>query len=536
MRRWNGWGAEATTYHLPESAVRFLESRVGAGRVTPDATFNQVLAAVPPSNLKPHMSFVPHTHLTTEAVERLYHARGQSLPDWVALRAGRIDAFPAGVAYPTGDDDIRALFEYARNTGTKLIPFGGGTSVVGHINPRPIDPPTLTVDLSHLNRLLDLDETSHLATFEAGVNGPDIERHLQARGYTLGHYPQSWELSTLGGWIVTRSSGQQSYHYGRIEDLFAGGHVETPQGALELWTLPASAAGPDLREMILGSEGRYGIITRATVRVQKLPEIEAFYGIFFHDWTSGAQAVREIVQAGIPVSMLRLSNAVETDTTLRLSGKDQLVGIAKRGLNLIKYGDERSLLVLGVTGDRAIADFAYRAALAIAHQHGGFATGQTIGKIWRKSRFLTPYLRNTLWERGYAIDTLETALPWSKVQSTAPLIQQAIHNALARFNECVHVFAHLSHVYADGASIYTTYLWRRAADPDETLAHWRAMKDAASQVILEHSGTISHQHGVGVDHAPYLKVEKGPIGLQMIESVRASLDPDRLLNPGKLIE
>ena len=530
MRRWNGWGDEATTYHLPESAVRFLESVVGAGQCWPDASFESVLAAVPSSTLR------PHTHLTTEAADRLLHARGQSLPDWVALRSGHIEAFPDGVAYPTSDDDIRALFDYARQTGIKLIPYGGGTSVVGHINPRPIDPPTLTVDLSHLNRLLDLDETSRLATFEAGVIGPDIERHLKVRGYTLGHFPQSWELSTLGGWIVTRSSGQQSYHYGRIEDLFAGGHVETPQGALDLWPLPASAAGPDLRQMILGSEGRFGIVTRAIVRVQKLPEFEAFYGIFFHDWATGVQAVREITQAGVRVSMLRLSNAIETDTTLRLSGKDQLVGFARRGLTVLKYGDERSLLVLGVTGDKATTDFAYRTAMAMARQHGGFVTGQTIGKLWRKSRFLTPYLRNTLWERGYAIDTLETALPWSKVLTTAPLIQASIREALEKFNERVHVFAHLSHVYVDGASIYTTCLWRRSSDPDQTLAHWHAMKDAASRIILANGGTISHQHGVGIDHAPYLKVEKGPIGLQMIEGVRASVDPDRVLNPGKLIE
>ena len=530
MRRWNGWGDEATNYHLPASAVKFVESRVGKGQVLSDATIDRVLATVPDPPLQARAQIV------TAAADRLYHARGQSLPDWVALRSGRIDAFPAGVVYPTTDSDLRDLFVYARETGAKLIPYGGGTSVVGHINPRPIDPPTLTVDLSRMNHLLDLDEVSRLATFEAGVTGPDIERQLSARGYTLGHYPQSWELSTLGGWIVTRSSGQQSYHYGRIEDLFAGGHIETPQGALDLWALPASAAGPDLRQLILGSEGRYGIITRAVVRVQKQPEIEAFYGVFFHDWASGAQAVREIAQAGVPVSMLRLSNAIETDTTLRLSGKDLLVGVAKRGLNLIKYDDERCLLVFGVTGDKATTAFAYRTTVAIARQHGGFVTGQTIGKIWRKSRFLTPYLRNTLWERGYAIDTLETALPWSKVLSTAPLIQAAIRDGLAKFNERVHVFAHLSHVYTDGASIYTTYLWRRSADPDETLAHWHAMKEAASNVIIQNGGTISHQHGVGIDHAPYLKAEKGPIGLQMIESVRSSLDPERLLNPGKLIE
>jgi alkyldihydroxyacetonephosphate synthase len=530
MRRWNGWGEEATTYPLPESAGRFLESKVGPGSNIPDVTFERALDTVPPSRL------TPYTHLSLEPAERLYHARGQSLPDWVALRHGRIDAFPDGVVYPTSDEDVRNLFSYAKRSGARLIPFGGGTSVVGHINPRPIDSPTLTIDLSRLNRLIDLDTISSLATFEAGVCGPDLERQLKERGYTLGHFPQSWELSTLGGWIATRSSGQQSYHYGRIEELFAGGHTETPQGSIDLPPLPASAAGPDLRHLLLGSEGRYGIITRAIVRVQRLPEDEDFHAIFFHDWAAGAKAVREIAQAGIPVSMLRLSNAQETEVTLALSGKDQLVGLANRGLRLFKYDKDRALLIFGVTGDKALTRFAQHEAASIARQQGGFAVGTMIGHLWRKSRFLSPYLRNTLWEQGYALDTVETALPWNKVESTALAIQSAIREALCTFNERVLVFAHLSHVYADGASIYTTYLWRRSSDPDQTLAQWHAMKGAASRVMIANGGTISHQHGVGVDHRPYLEAEKGTIGMQMIEAVRQQLDPDRLLNPGKLIE
>ena len=530
MRRWNGWGDEATTYPLPESAGSYLETKVGRGSIIPDVTIERALAAVPLSRLR------PYTHHSLDPAERLFHARGQSLPDWVALRHGRIDAFPDGVAHPTSDSDVRDLFAYAKRSGAQLIPFGGGTSVVGHINPRPIDSPTLTVDLSGLNRLIDLDTISNLATFEAGVCGPDLEQQLKERGYTLGHFPQSWELSTLGGWIATRSSGQQSYHYGRIEDLFAGGHTETPHGPIDLPPLPASAAGPDLRHFLLGSEGRYGIITRAIVRVQRRPEDEDFHAIFFHAWAAGAKAVREIAQAGIPVSMLRLSNAQETEVTLALSGKDQLAGLADRGLRLLKYDADRALLILGVTGDKTLTRFAQHEAISIARQQGGFAVGTMIGHLWRKSRFLSPYLRNTLWEQGYALDTVETALPWNKVESTALAIQAAIREALQTFDERVLVFAHLSHVYADGASIYTTYLWRRSSNPDQTLAQWHAMKDAASRVMIANGGTISHQHGVGVDHRPYLEAEKGTIGLQMIEAVRQQLDPDRLLNPGKLIE
>lgn len=530
MRRWNGWGEEATIYPLPRSAASYLTVLIGEGRPVPDISFGRAVAGVGASGLAAHPA------IRTDSAERFHHAHGQSLPDWVSMRAGCFATCPDGVAYPATDEEVRAWFDYARQSGARLIPYGGGTSVAGHVTPRAQDAPTLTLDLSSMNRLTGLDETSRLATFEAGASGPQIEQQLAAHGYTLGHYPQSWELSTVGGWIATRSSGQQSYHYGRIEDLFAGGHVETPQGILDLPPLPASAAGPDLRQMILGSEGRFGIVTRAILRVQPVPEVDRFHAFFFHSWEEGAEAVREIAQRGIPVSMLRLSDAEETVTTLNLSGKDRVVGWANRGLDLLGYKGGRALLILGVTGSRALTDPAYPNAKAAARRHGGLPAGQTIGRTWRKDRFLAPYLRNTLWEAGYAVDTVETALPWSKVVAAAAAIKNSIRDALASFGERALVFAHLSHVYVDGASIYTTYVWRRSADPAETLAHWRAMKAAASGVIVAHQGTISHQHGVGLDHAGYLQAEKGETGMRMIESVRHALDPDRILNPGKLVD
>jgi alkyldihydroxyacetonephosphate synthase len=539
MKRWNGWGDEATTYPLPSSAAHYLADLVGEGLQLQDATLAQALQAVPAAAL------APHPLISADPEERLRHARGQSLPDWIALRSGQIRAFPDGVAYPGSDEDVRSLLDYAKKTGVKLIPFGGGTSVVGHINPQPGGAPILTMDLSHLNRLLALDETSHLATFEAGVSGPEIEKQLNARGYTLGHFPQSFELSTLGGWVVTRSSGQQSYHYGRSEALFAGGHVETPTGALDLPVHPASAAGPDLKQIVLGSEGRIGVVTRATLRIRHTPEFEAFYGVFFHTWEEGATAVREIAQAGISVSMLRMSNALETTTTLALSGQDNLVKWAGRGLGALGYGNERALLVFGVTGTRRQATQARLEALEIIRAHGGLMTGTAIGRMWQKSRFYSPYLRNTLWEAGYALDTLETAIPWSEVVATAGEVQKVIREGLESVGERVLVFAHLSHVYCDGASIYVTYLYRRPsisirtgpfrADPEETLRRWQVLKAAASRVILVHGGTISHQHGVGLDHAAYLAAEKGPLGMQTLESVIRQFDPDGMMNPDKLL-
>jgi alkyldihydroxyacetonephosphate synthase len=529
MRRWNGWGDPAVSYPLKESALAYLESRLGRLSALPDAGIEDALKTVPASRLG------HHPLVSREPAERLLHARGQSLPDWVALRSGQPGPCPDGVAYPESEEDVRRLLAWAAQVGACLIPYGGGTSVVGHINPLPGEQPVLTVDMSRMARLVSLERDSHLATFEAGVSGPELERQLAASGFTLGHFPQSFELSTLGGWIASRSSGQQSYHYGRIEDLFAGGRLETPAGPLDLPPLPASAAGPDLRHLALGSEGRLGIITRAVVRIRPRSETEAFYGVFFHTWEAGAAAVRAIAQAGVRVSMLRLSNPQETETTLVLSGKDRLVDWANRGLNLLGYRATRALLILGVTGSPAAAAFARRQAEAICREHGGLLTGERIGHTWQKNRFLTPYLRNTLWERGAAVDTLETALPWERALPAAGQIQAAIQQAAARFDEKVLVFAHLSHVYRDGASIYVTFVFRRGPHPERLLRLWGAMKAAASLEILAHHGTISHQHGVGLDHAPYLSAEKGALGMAALRAALHSFDPGGLLNPGKLL-
>jgi len=529
MKRWNGWGNVDTNYPVPPSALDYLSKRLGSFDPQPDVAKETLLAAVPVSRLAAH----PLVETGTEV--RLSHARGQSMHDWVDLRYGCLDSFPDGVAFPQSDEDVHDLLLYARNTGAHVIPYGGGTSVVGHINPLKSDAPVLTLSLEKMTRLLNLDKTSRLATFQTGVTGPQLEAQLKLHGYTLGHFPQSFEYSTLGGWIVTRSSGQQSYRYGKIEQLFAGGSMETPRGRLEMKPVPATAAGPDVREMVLGSEGRLGVITQAQVRVRHVPEAEAFFGVFFPSWEQGVNAVRAIVQNEIPVSMLRLSNPLETETTLILSGKSW-VGLADRGLRVIGYGDERCLLVFGVTGSRRLFNRTKRDAIRTCQQCDGLNVGTLVGHTWQKSRFLAPYLRNTLWECGVALDTLETALPWSQVGPASQAIPESITTAMEKHNEQVLAFAHLSHVYRDGASVYTTYLFRRTAAPDELLARWQDMKHAASQTIQKYGGTISHQHGVGLDHAPYLPAEKGPLGMDAIKAVCKSFDPDGMMNPGKLFE
>ena len=528
MKRWNGWGNIATDYPVPPAALAYLTAHLGELAPQPDARLEDVVRAVPPTRLPAGPQF------DTDPETRLRYARGQSLPDWVALRSGRIEAFPDAVARPTSAEEIRAALAFARTLGAGVIPYGGGTSVVGHINPPVSAAPVLTLSLERLNRVLEIDETSRLATVEAGAAGPHLEAQLQARGYTLGHYPQSFEYSTLGGWIATRSSGQQSYHYGRIEALFAGGEVETPRGSLRLPPFPASAAGPDLRELVLGSEGRLGVIVRAQVRVRPRPAAEGFYGIFFPSWDQGVDATRAMVQAGLAASMLRLSNPLETEVTLTLAGK-RWIDWADRGLRLIGFGAARCLLVFGATGTAGHVRRTRGEAEALSRGFGGLPVGATVGHTWQKSRFLSPYLRNTLWDRGVAVDTLETALPWSRVKAAAEAVPQAIVRAAEAQGERVLAFAHLSHLYRDGASLYTTYLFRRAADPDELLARWRAMKHAASLALQEHGGTITHQHGVGVDHALYLPAEKGALGLEALRAAIRVFDPDGQLNPGKLL-
>ena len=527
-RRWNGWGEAGFEYPLPAGARAFLAEKLGTPKAPADAVLESVLERVPPSRLEAAAG------VSTDPLARLLHAHGQSLPDWIALRSGKIGTTPDAVAYPTSVEQVRQLMLWAAEQGLKIIPYGGGTSVVGHINPVLGETPVLTLDLGRMNRLLDLDPASRLARFEAGITGPAIEGKLNEQGYTLGHFPQSWEYSTLGGWIATRSSGQQSYRYGHIERLFAGGSLETPSGALLLPRIPASAAGPDLRQLVLGSEGRLGVLTEASVRIQPLPEREQFLGLFFHTWDEGLMAARSLVQQDIRFSMLRLSDAVETETTLALAGHERLLGLGRKALALFGYGGPRCLMILGHSGDPQAIGSSQRHALEVVRSFGGLNAGTLIGEQWRRSRFKTPYLRNSLWELGYALDTLETALPWEAFEAARQKTLAAINLAFAKMPLPVLVFSHLSHVYTDGASFYITYLFPRSSDPAATLAMWRLAKEAASASIQASGGTISHQHGVGLDHRPYLPEEKGRLGLEVLRAAAATLDPQGMMNPGKL--
>jgi alkyldihydroxyacetonephosphate synthase len=529
MRRWNGWGDDTVTYPLAHHAYSYVARKIGEATPLPEATLDEVLLTVPPSRLPAHPLVI------TSVEDRVRHSRGQSLPDWLALKGGNIEAFPDGTAYPTTTDEVQTLLSYADKAGAHVIPYGGGTSVAGHITPEQGERPVLTVDMSRMNRLLSLDEESQLATFYAGVAGPDLEAQLRAKGYTLGHFPQSFEFSTLGGWIATRSSGQQSIRYGRIEHLFAGGLLASPMGPLEIPPFPASAAGPDLREIVLGSEGRLGIVTEATVRVTPLPERERFHIIFFPHWQAALKSVRQAVQQGIPLSMLRLGTALETETELVLAGHERIMAFLERLLRWRGLGPQKCMLIFGVTGTRAQYRSTLTNALHVFRQGKGVHAGTYGGRKWAESRFLTPYLRNTLWDEGYAVDTLETSTNWQDVNRMLEGIESVLHAEMEKEGSPAHVFTHLSHLYPQGSSIYTTVLFPTAATYEETLARWKRLKGAASSAIVKNRGTISHQHGVGIDHAPYLAAEKGTLGIAAIKTMCAAFDPRGIMNPGKLV-
>lgn len=534
MKRWNGWGSDEIEYSVPLSAQAYLAEVIGPAQPGPSASFEDIARRIPACRLPDHP-------LINSAPDiRLRHTRGHSLPDWIALRFGSIDRFPDGVALPSSEEEVEKIVAYAKETGTWLIPYGGGTSVVGHINPpaEAKEHPVLTVSLERMRRMSRLDEASRLATFEAGVTGPHLEAQLRARGFALGHFPQSFEYSTLGGWVATRSSGQQSLFYGRIEDLFAGGRIIAPAGRLDLPPFPASAAGPDLRQAVLGSEGRLGIITEATVRISPLPELEKFHAVFFPDWSQGLAAVKEMTQARLQLSMLRLSDSLDTNTSLILAGNERLVNILHGLLRVRGLKEEKCMLFLGLTGTEEAAKRTRRTrrlALDICRAHGGVHVGRKMGNEWRKSRFKTPYLRNSLWDLGYAADTLETAVTWSELPEATTTILKALRQALEDSGERVLAFAHVSHVYRTGASIYVTYLFRVAGTAEETLARWKKLKAAASAAAVAHGGTISHQHGVGLDHQPWIEPEKGSLGLRALHSLAKTFDPEEIMNPGKLI-
>jgi alkyldihydroxyacetonephosphate synthase len=534
--RWNGWGNVSINKKVSPHGAKLIKLHIGKTKKLSSVSLQKVLKTVPKSRLPATITELDIVSIDNEV--RLRHARGQSFPDWIAMHGGDFEVFPDGIAFPESTADVETLLKLASEYNLIVIPFGGGTSVAGHINPQKSSRPVLTIAMSKMDQLIDLDVESQIATFGAGAQGPIVEAQLDAHGYRLGHYPQSWELSTLGGWIAARSSGQQSLGYGRIEQMFAGGTLVTPQGVLNIADIPASSAGPDLREMMMGTEGRAGIFTEVKMRVQQQPEEELFKVVFLPNWEAGKEVLRQAVQKNIRLSMLRLSNAVETDAHLHLGTSTSQFMAINTYLKARGLSSQKVMLTYGVTGDKAQNKLAMTQFKNLLKQHGSVSgkLANLMGTIWAHGRFKFPYLRGTLWEKGIMVDTFETATNWNHIDEQMQQMQEAVQTALTDEGEAVMAFTHISHVYKQGASLYTTYFFRAAKDHASTLSRWQKIKQAASLSIANGTATISHQHGVGRDHAPYLAAEKGKLGIQVTHDMLKSLDPEQRMNPGVLIE
>jgi len=529
-RRVGGWGFEGESFPPSAELLAWLEERVGP----PEHSLPS--AAAPPPAIPPRpLPGLPFP-VSVDPLDRLAHARGQALPDLVRLRTGRVPALPDGVARPDSADQVEVALAACSREGVRVVPWGGGTSVTGGVNQLPSDRPSLVLDLERLAGLAALDRHSGLATFGAGTAGPALEAALTAAGLTLGHFPQSFELSTVGGWVVTRSSGQESLGYGRIEDMVAGLELVAPAGRLRLQALPASAAGPDLRHLVMGSEGRLGVVTSATLRVRPRPASTAVEAALVADLGRGLDAVHELVTGGVPLTVVRLSDPAETRVAMAVGlASSRAAGLVRAWLRLRRQGEGSCLLLYGTSGDPETVRTVLGCARSVIRRHRGTILGRNPGRHWQRDRFRHPYLREGLLDLGFATDTLETATPWSAVAGTRERVAEAIASALDGEGERVAVLCHVSHPYRDGASLYFTFFFRTAGDADRTVARWATCKRAATRTVAAAGATLSHHHGVGSHHAPWYEAEVGPLGREIVATAARLLDPGGILNPHVLL-
>jgi alkyldihydroxyacetonephosphate synthase len=513
------WGDPARAAALPDTARGLVElvfpvsdRRVADGPVVlpvpglSDQALGDLAAVVGPE------------HVLTDDESRRLRTRGKSTPDLLRARAGDLSDAPDAVVRPSDHDEIQALLEVAARHRVAVVPFGGGTSVVGGLVARRDGfAGVVSLDLVRMKRLLAVDPVSMTATLEPGLRGPEAEALLAEHGLTLGHFPQSFEYASIGGFAATRSSGQSSAGYGRFDALVEGLVVATPAGPVELGHAPASAAGPDLRQVFLGSEGAYGAITAVTVRVRAVPEQKVYDGWRWPSFDAGAGAMRTLAQAELLPTVLRLSD--ENETALNLADPDSIGGSSSGGC----------LMIAGFEGTPAAVAARRAAVSAVLEDLGGEAAGEEPGRKWVAGRFDAPYLRDSMLDAGVLVETLETATYWSQLRRTYDAVSTALTETLG---EPAMVLCHVSHVYETGASLYFTVA---SAEGDDALGRWLGAKRAAMDAIVATGATITHHHAVGTDHQPWLEDEIGAAGMEVLRAIKRAVDPSGIMNPGVLV-
>jgi alkyldihydroxyacetonephosphate synthase len=536
--KWWGWGEPGRGEELPPHVLDFLRAEIGiSGEATPPVGLEEVKlpdSALPEPSRQALAGAVGEEWVRDDRSSRVTHAAGRGYPDLVRLRAGNVSPAPEAVVYPADADQVRAVLDHCASDRIAVVPFGGGTSVVGGVEPvRDGMGAVISLDLGRMATLDGLDERSLTADLGPGMRGPQVEEALGAHGFTLGHFPQSFEYATVGGWVATRSAGQASTGYGSIEKLICGLRLVAPAGEIELPPLPATAAGPGLRQLLVGSEGALGVITQSTLKIRPRPRERRYGGWMFRSFGDGVEALRTLEQGGVVPDVARLSDEEETRLSLALTGGDSLKQRAGQGYVRVRGYSGGCIVVLGFEGERA--DVARRAALAgrLLRRAGGLSLGTAPGRAWERGRYQGPYLRDALLGHGVMAETLETAHEWSRLIELHQAVRGAIAAALERRGTPGLVMCHVSHLYPSGASLYFTFLARRERGAE--LDQWQEVKAAASDAIAGAGGTITHHHAVGRDHLPWMPREVGKLGVSIIESVKARLDPAGIMNPGKLV-
>jgi alkyldihydroxyacetonephosphate synthase len=521
---------------LPKPARRFLTRELGWRQ---RATLPVPVEAIelPPSRLPAPVrealaALVGEENVRTDREERLRRAGGKSYLDLLRRRSGDAHDAPDAVVLPGSTEEVAALLACCSEHAVAVVPFGGGTSVVGGLaGVDPDDRPCVAVDLVRMASLQAVDVPSSLVTVGPGMRGPALEEALEEHGLTLGHLPQSFEFATLGGYAATRSAGQQSTGIGRFDDLVAGLTLATPTGVLELGHPPASAAGPDLLGLALGSEGTLGVITELRLRVRPRARACEYEGWSFRSWAAGLAGLQRLARHGLLPDVVRLSDPDESRATLLMAGGAG--ARALRGSLRARRRGDGCLLVVGWEGLPTLVRARRKAASSVLREDGAVRLGARVGESWRRHRFDAPYLRDRLLDAGLLVETLETAATWSALPTVYDAVRRALRGALTGGGRRPLVMSHVSHGYPTGASLYVTVLADR--DDDLPIQQWLSAKRAATDALLAAGGTLSHHHAVGADHRPWLEREIGPLGVEVLRAVKQRLDPNGICNPGVLL-
>ncbi|GAB3992440.1 FAD-binding oxidoreductase [Nocardioides marmoraquaticus] len=510
------WGDAGAAGPLPEATRALVE-----------AVFDTVpspareVVTLPAAQLAEHLleslrETVGSEHVATDDATRRLRTRGKSTPDLLRARSGDLGDAPDAVVRPGSHDEVAAVLAWAHAHGVAVVPFGGGTSVTGGlVAARAGRAGVVSLDLGRLDRLLDVDTTSMTATLQPGMRGPDAEAALGAHGLTLGHFPQSFEFATIGGFAATRSSGQNSAGFGRFDQMVVGLRAATPVGDLVVGSAPADAAGPDLRQLLLGSEGAFGVITEVTVRVRHAPTQQVHEAWGFESFAAGREAMRHLAQRQLLPTILRLSD--ENETAVNLASQSDVGGETAPGC----------VMIVGHEGDAVERRRAEVGEVLVAL--GGTPLGEERGRHWHEGRFAAPYLRDSMLDAGVLVETLETATFWSNVERLHADVAAALTGSLGG---SALVLCHVSHVYETGCSLYFTVA---APQADEPVTQWLRAKAAASDAIVAAGASITHHHAVGTDHRDWLERQVGPVGVRVLRAVKQALDPAGILNPGVLV-